>query len=108
MLFRFVFSFALLLSLASGPSFGQTFVFHLGGDQEVPPVSTTASGGCFGELDPIAGEFALTCSHSVVGATVMHIHRAPAGANGPAVFNLGDPASPAPLSLPGRCACGDM
>ncbi|HEX7186128.1 MAG TPA: CHRD domain-containing protein [Thermoanaerobaculia bacterium] len=82
------------MSFASGPSFGQTFVFHLGGDQEVPPVSTTASGGCFGELDQIAGEFALTCSHSVVGATVMHIHRAPAGANGLVVFDLGDPASP--------------
>ena len=94
MLFRFVFFCAFLSSVASGPSFGQTFVFDLGGDQEVPPVSSTASGGCLGELDPLAGEFALTCSHGVVGATVMHIHRAPAGANGPAVFDLGDPASP--------------
>lgn len=91
---RSVFLLALLLSFAAGPSFGQTFVFHLRGDQEVPPVSSSASGGCFGELDQIAGQLALTCSHSVVGATIMHIHRAPAGGNGPIAFDLGDPASP--------------
>ncbi|HYK02112.1 MAG TPA: CHRD domain-containing protein [Thermoanaerobaculia bacterium] len=72
----------------------QTFVFHLRGDQEVPPVNSTASGGCYGVLDQPATTFSLTCVHSVSSATVMHIHRAPAGANGDIAFDLGDPSSP--------------
>lgn len=76
------------------PAAGQTFVFDLSGSQEVPPNPSTASGGCMGVLDSGASTFTLDCVHDVVGATVTHIHRAPAGANGPAVFDLGDPASP--------------
>ncbi|HYN19639.1 MAG TPA: hypothetical protein VE078_01670, partial [Thermoanaerobaculia bacterium] len=56
---RFGFFFALVLSMAASPSVGQTFVFHLRGDQEVPPVPSAASGGCMGQLDQGAGEFAL-------------------------------------------------
>jgi hypothetical protein len=84
---------ALLVFVAS-PGLAQTFVFHLRGDQEVPSSASVASGGCFGVLDQPAGEFSLTCVHDVVGATLMHIHRAPAGAIGPVVFDLGDPTSP--------------
>src|SRR5687768_17299019 len=75
------------------PAFGQTFVFDMRGDQEVPPVNSTASGGCYGELNQAAATFALTCVHDVVNATIMHIHRAPAGANGPVAFDMGDPSS---------------
>ncbi len=87
---------ALLLALVAvpGAARAQTFVFHLRGDQEVPPVPSAASGGCMGVLDQGAGTFDLTCTHNVVGATLMHVHRAPAGANGPVVFDLGDPTSP--------------
>ena len=84
----------LLVGLAAAPAAGQLFVFHLRGDQEVPPVASPHSGGCHGELDQGAGEFVLTCVHDVTDATIMHIHRAPAGANGPIAFDLGDPASP--------------
>ena len=98
MLYRAPASIALLvlalLVLAASPGSAQTFVFHLRGDQEVPVSASVASGGCFGELDEPAGEFSLTCVHDVVGATVMHIHRGAAGATGPIVFDLGDPASP--------------
>ncbi|MGH9362160.1 MAG: CHRD domain-containing protein, partial [Thermoanaerobaculia bacterium] len=83
----------MLLVLAT-PAAGQLFVFHLRGDQEVPPVASPHSGGCHGELDQVAGQLDLTCAHDVTDATIMHIHRAPAGANGPIVFDLGDPASP--------------
>jgi hypothetical protein len=76
------------------PLVAQTFVFHLRGDQEVPPVASSASGGCMGTLDQGAATFSLTCVHNVVSATLMHIHRAPAGANGDIVFDLGDPATP--------------
>lgn len=89
---RFGLLFALVL--VATPLFAQTFVFDLRGAQEVPPVPSSASGGCMGQLDEPGATFSLTCVHNVVGATVMHIHRAPAGANGDIVFDLGDPASP--------------
>jgi len=36
----------------------------------------------------------LVCTHDLIGAAVMHIHRGAAGVNGPIVFDLGNPASP--------------
>ena len=83
-----------LLALATTPLAAQTFVFDLRGAQEVPPVPSTASGGCMGVLNQGARTFALTCVHNVVGPTVMHIHNAPAGSNGAIVFDMGDPTSP--------------
>jgi hypothetical protein len=69
----------------------QTFLFHLEGAQEVPPVGSSANGGCFGAFDAGASELSLLCVHDVSGATVMHIHRGAAGTNGPIVFDLGTP-----------------
>jgi hypothetical protein len=94
---RFALAFAATLAaivFTATPLAAQTFVFDLGGDQEVPPVPSAASGGCMGQLDQGAGTFSLTCVHNVVGPTVMHIHRGAAGVNGPAIFDLGDPTSP--------------
>lgn len=76
----------------AAPAFSQTFVFDLRGSQEVPPVTSASSGGCFGQLDQPAATFSITCVHDVLAATVMHIHRAAAGANGPVAFDMGDPA----------------
>lgn len=73
---------------------GLPFVFHLSGDQEVPPVPSPASGGCMGIFDDLAAELTLVCTHDVAGATLMHVHRGAPGENGPVVFDLGDPASP--------------
>lgn len=70
------------------------FVFHLSADQEVPPTASTARGGCYGQLDSVTRRFSLVCTHNVLGASVAHIHGAPAGANGPIAFDLGDPISP--------------
>jgi len=75
------------------PAAAQTFVFDLRGTQEVPPTTSTASGGCYGQLNQPAASFAITCVHNVVGATLMHIHRGAAGVNGPVLFDLGDPGS---------------
>jgi hypothetical protein len=72
----------------------QLFVFHLSGDQEVPPSGSTARGGCFGQFNAGASELAIVCTHNVVGPTIAHIHRGAAGVNGPIAFDLGDPASP--------------
>lgn len=82
------------LLLAAMPVVAQTFVFDLRGSQEVPPVPSTASGGCMGQLDQPAATFTLTCVHDVVGATTMHIHQGSAGTNGGVVFDMGDPTSP--------------
>src|SRR4051812_47499317 len=73
------------------PATAQTFVFDLRGTQEVPPTASTASGGCFGQLNQPASTFSVTCVHDVVNATLMHIHRGAAGVNGSVVFDLGDP-----------------
>jgi hypothetical protein len=93
-----------VLLLLATPAFAQTFVFDLRGSQEVPPVPSAHSGGCFGELNQPAQTFSLTCVHDVVGATIMHIHRAPAGANGPIAFDMGNPASPVTATWTGMTA----
>jgi hypothetical protein len=72
----------------------QRFVFHLSGDQEVPPSNSTARGGCYGQLDSATRRLSLVCTHNVAAATVAHIHRGAPGATGPVLFDLGDPVSP--------------
>jgi uncharacterized repeat protein (TIGR01451 family) len=69
----------------------QIFVFDLRGSQEVPPVPSSATGGCHGQLDAGPGTLTLTCVHNVIGATAMHVHRGAAGVNGSIVFDMGDP-----------------
>lgn len=72
----------------------QLFVFDLTGSQEVPPISTPATGGCMGRFDAGASEFSIICTHNVDNPTVMHIHQGAIGVNGPIVFDLGSPESP--------------
>jgi len=106
--FRSRFAVAVLaVILLSVTASAQTFVFSLRGDQEVPPVTSTASGGCMGTLNQPASQFSITCVHNVPDATVMHIHRAPAGANGVVAFDLGAPTSPNSSTWSGMTA-GDI
>src|SRR3954453_21755943 len=70
------------------------FVFHLSGDQEIPPLTTTERGGCMGRFDAASSTFSLICTHDVALGTIMHIHRGAAGTAGPVVFDLGTPVSP--------------
>ena len=98
----FMFLFGVLAS--PGLATGQNFIFNLAGDQEVPAVPSPFTGGCMGQLNQVAAEFALACSHNVPGATLMHIHRAPTGSNGPIVFDLGPPASPVQATWTGMTA----
>jgi len=88
---RLLLFLSLVVSFSAG---AQTFVFDLRGAQEVPPVPSTHSGGCFGTLDQPAATFSLTCVHDVIGATLMHVHQGAPGVNGSVVFDMGDPASP--------------
>jgi hypothetical protein len=80
------------LQTVAAPS--QQFVFHLSGDQEVPPNNSTSRGGCYAQLDSVARRLSLVCTHNVVGAAVAHIHRGAPGVNGEIVFDVGDPLSP--------------
>ncbi|HSR52142.1 MAG TPA: CHRD domain-containing protein [Acidobacteriota bacterium] len=66
----------------------QPVSFDLTGDQEVDPVMTDSEGMCSGRLDALATAFSLDCTHNVGDAIAAHIHRAPAGVNGPIVFFL--------------------
>jgi uncharacterized repeat protein (TIGR01451 family) len=72
----------------------QIFVFHLTGAQVVPPVLTSARGGCAAGFDAGASELTITCVHNVANAVTMAIHRAPPGLNGLVAFDLGSPTSP--------------
>jgi len=92
-----------LLLLAVSAS-AQTFVFHMRGDQEVPPNGSLASGGCMGTLNQGAATFAITCVHNVADATIMHIHRGAPGVNGAIAFDLGNPASPVSATWTGMTA----
>lgn len=89
-----VLAIGLFVLFTAAAASAQTFVFHMRGDQEVPPVPSTHSGGCMGTLNQPAAQFTITCVHDVLDATVMHIHRGAPGVNGPIAFDLGNPASP--------------
>lgn len=72
----------------------------LTGSQEVPPVSTNASGVLFGSYDDVAKTINLAITVSGISQsdlTASHIHRAPVGVNGPAIFGIGDGSSYAVL-----------
>ena len=81
-----IFSLPVLIAGALSPVLhGQALTFSLDGSQEVPPVTTDASGNCNGLIAP--NSFGIDCQASglseVVGA---HIYKAPAGQNGGVVF----------------------
>lgn len=68
-----------------------SFTVDLSGDQEVPPVSTLATGVAEVDLDGnmlnVTGTFrGLESDLMAVAGTPMHIHEAPAGENGDVVF----------------------
>jgi hypothetical protein len=89
---------ALLLGLAAltvAPAAAQTlFGFSLDEGQEVPPTGSPAVGDCVAQLDAFESTLTITCGHDVSGATMAHIHNAPAGMNGGIVFPFPAAASP--------------
>jgi len=81
-------------NLQTSAAASSLFVFHLSGSQEVPPVVTTATGGCFMQFNPAASSLSMVCTHNVGSPVQMHIHRGGPGVNGPILFDLGNPISP--------------
>jgi hypothetical protein len=77
----------LLLAGYSGPVLSDEIKVTLSGNQEIPPVTTSASGtGTFnvGEDKSVSGKVTITG----LAVTVAHIHEAPAGSNGPIIIPL--------------------
>jgi hypothetical protein len=71
----------------SGSVRGDEIKVTLSGNQEIPPVTTSASGtGTFnvGEDKSVSGKVTITG----LAVTVAHIHEAPAGSNGPIIIPL--------------------
>jgi len=80
---------ALTVSIAgySTSVLGDEIKVTLSGDQEIPPVTTSASGNgtiTVGEDKSVSGKVTI----SGMTPLVAHIHEAPAGANGPIVIPL--------------------
>ncbi len=79
--------FGVLFALASASAGAQVMQVALAGAQEVPPVSTSASAS--GTI-AVAADLAISGSINTTGVegTMAHIHRAPAGQNGPVVVPM--------------------
>ncbi len=60
----------------------------LTGAEEVPPVTTAATGSATLELNPTLGTLTYTVTTSGLSGVAAHIHEAPAGVNGPIIFGL--------------------
>lgn len=91
-----------LLSLIALPSSAGLWYLQatLTGSQEVPPVSTSASGVLFGSYDDVTKTINLAISITGLSqsdVTGSHIHSAPPGVNGPVIFNIGNGSSYAVL-----------
>lgn len=93
---------AVLLGAVALPSSAALWYLQatLTGSQEVPPVSTNASGVLFGSYDDVAKTINLAITVSGISQsnlTASHIHRGAVGVNGPAIFSIGSGSSYAVL-----------
>ena len=93
---------SLSLAVPAMAAGGKSFVAHLSGGEEVPPVETLAQGQAIFQLSKSGDEL----SYRLIAANIenvlqSHIHLAPAGVNGPVVVWLYPSAPPAEL-IPGR------
>jgi hypothetical protein len=81
------FTLGMVLVLASASASAQLMQVVLSGAQEVPPVSTQASAK--GTIS-VGADLAISGSVSTTGVegTMAHIHKAPAGQNGPVVVPM--------------------
>ena len=68
--------------------------FPIAGDQEVPPVTSAASGICTVSLSADNSHLEVACEHNVTEPVAAHIHLGDMGENGDVVFDLGDATSP--------------
>lgn len=79
-------------------SFGH--VFDLTGSEEVPAVTTTATGSCAAWLNNDETELNVKCTHTVRRAVAAHVHDGAVGVDGSVVCDLGNGKTP----INGTCA----
>ena len=80
--------------IPGSPNPYRTFNANLIGDNQVPPLNSPWSGHCSGKLDEDETEFSISCTHNVPDVTGANLHVAPAGLNGPIIFDMGSGVSP--------------
>jgi hypothetical protein len=85
---------AAFLACGAASAATQTYSFNLSGAQEVPANASPAAGSMQITIDDVAGliSYTFTAFNLQGSFTMAHIHAAPAGANGPVVFDLVPPA----------------
>ncbi|HJQ39018.1 MAG TPA: CHRD domain-containing protein [Thermoanaerobaculia bacterium] len=72
-----------------------TYAAELRPGNENPPANSTAFGGAFVTFDPVNANIAWEVNTNGIGnATLSHIHRGPAGTNGPVIIDFATAAQP--------------
>jgi len=82
------------LMSAGAAQAGTLWIANLSGAQEVPATNVPFTGRGAVVLNDAETRATVYATHDVVGADAGHIHRAPAGSNGPIIFHFHNPASP--------------
>jgi hypothetical protein len=83
------------LAFVSGGSI--TYAAELRPGREVPPANSTAYGSAFVTFDPIRSTISWEAhAAGIASPTLAHIHRGPAGVNGPVVINFATSAAQIP------------
>ncbi len=82
-------------TLASSAQAGTLYMATLNGANENPPTTATFTGTGFLVLNDAETQGVVTATHNInITLTGGHIHRGPAGVNGPIIFPFADPNSP--------------
>lgn len=92
---------ALVAGCPGGDGQQNTFSAQLSGNNEVPPVNTTATGSS--EVEIGEGDTAITYrleAYDIANVTAAHIHVGAAGTNGPIIFFLFDAATQGAFTSP--------
>jgi len=100
---------AALLSIVSAcgddepadPATATSFTATLSGANEVPPVTTTATGTATFEVNGNEITYTITTTTNLQNAILGHIHLAAAGVNGPVRLNLCGTGAPQPACTSG-------
>lgn len=79
------------------------WVFTLSGDEEVPPVTTAASGDCLVVLSSDDTTLNVMCTHTVSSPAAAHVHSGVIGVDGPVICDL-DALGTGTSPISGTCA----
>ncbi len=90
-------------TIATPPAAGETtslgFKATINGANEVPANASKATGFANATFDKINKILSLSVIYTGITPLAMHIHKAPAGVNGPVIIDLSTPGSPFPAHV---------